>query len=229
MSKRYSNCLAATRLTSSSHQPELIHSPGCRPFLLYTQGFKVTSTRESSPRISMELTQFRVRNFRSVNDSGDIAVSKLTALVGRNESGKSNLLLALASLKPPKGFRPLSPIKDFPRGRRLQECTDDTHVVDTRWKLTKEESAELGEMLGPENEQITEVTVSRLYGKMRQVGLIGLKEARINEKSTRSTARRLGPVLSSFIEQIADANIKSHASAAWKRLNDSMQSINDEL
>ena len=48
----------------------------------------------------MKLKTFRVWNFRSINDSGDIDVKRITALLGRNESGKSNLLLALRSLNP---------------------------------------------------------------------------------------------------------------------------------
>ncbi|PJN92917.1 hypothetical protein CNY89_18780, partial [Amaricoccus sp. HAR-UPW-R2A-40] len=46
----------------------------------------------------MKLKSFRVENFRSINDSGDIDVADITALLGRNESGKSNLLLGLRSL-----------------------------------------------------------------------------------------------------------------------------------
>jgi AAA15 family ATPase/GTPase len=61
----------------------------------------------------MELIQFRITNFRSINDSGDVTVSKLTSLVGRNESGKSNLLLGLATLNPSGGRKPLNKIKDF--------------------------------------------------------------------------------------------------------------------
>ena len=81
----------------------------------------------------MRLESFRVRNYRSINDSGEIAVSRITALLGRNESGKSNLLRALHSLNPIEGFSALKPIKDFPRHRRLEECTDDTPVLSTTW------------------------------------------------------------------------------------------------
>lgn len=63
----------------------------------------------------MRLKSFRVRNYRSINDSGDVTVSRITALLGRNESGKSNLLRALHSLNPIAGFEALKPIKDFPR------------------------------------------------------------------------------------------------------------------
>ncbi|PJN92323.1 hypothetical protein CNY89_30710, partial [Amaricoccus sp. HAR-UPW-R2A-40] len=67
------------------------------------------------------------------NDSGDIDVADITALLGRNESGKSNLLLGLRSLNPAEGFTALNPIKDFPRDRRLEECGDYTRVVSTEW------------------------------------------------------------------------------------------------
>ena len=83
----------------------------------------------------MELVKFRVQNFRSIENSGDIEVSKISALVGRNESGKSNLLLALASLSPKGKRKPLNPVKDFPRSRRLSECKPETQVVWTWWML----------------------------------------------------------------------------------------------
>lgn len=77
----------------------------------------------------MELSTFQVFNFRSITDSGEISASRITSLLGRNESGKSNLLKALASLNPPGGLVELSPIKDFPRNRRLSECTEATKVI----------------------------------------------------------------------------------------------------
>ncbi len=40
----------------------------------------------------MRLTQLRVQNFRSVRDCGEFAVKPLLALVGENNTGKSNLL-----------------------------------------------------------------------------------------------------------------------------------------
>jgi AAA15 family ATPase/GTPase len=48
----------------------------------------------------MKLLEFQITNYRSINDSGPVAVHKITSLVGRNESGKSNLLLALRALNP---------------------------------------------------------------------------------------------------------------------------------
>ena len=49
----------------------------------------------------MRLKQFRVTNFRNINDSGWIDLAGTTALVGRNESGKTNLLHALRCISGP--------------------------------------------------------------------------------------------------------------------------------
>ncbi len=45
------------------------------------------------------LTSLRVRNYRSFKDSGELPLSPLTILVGRNNSGKSTLLRALYQLQ----------------------------------------------------------------------------------------------------------------------------------
>ena len=43
----------------------------------------------------MKLKQFRISNFRSIDDTGWINCDDITALVGINEAGKSNVILAL--------------------------------------------------------------------------------------------------------------------------------------
>ncbi len=62
----------------------------------------------------MKLTKFRVTNFRSVDDSGWIEVDAVTALIGVNESGKTNLLLPLWKLNPAHEGEIL-PTSDFPK------------------------------------------------------------------------------------------------------------------
>ncbi len=62
----------------------------------------------------MVLTRFRVTTFRSVEDSGWIDVDDVTALIGTNESGKSNLLLPLWKLNPANDGE-IHPTSDFPR------------------------------------------------------------------------------------------------------------------
>lgn len=119
----------------------------------------------------MLLKTFRIRNFRSVNDSGEIDASRITALLGRNESGKSNILRGLHSLNPAEGFEALNPIKDFPRHRKLTDCKDWTPIVDSTWELSESEQAELV-AIWPRSSGVTQVTVSRSYqGKTRNVGI----------------------------------------------------------
>jgi predicted ATPase len=54
------------------------------------------------PTAQRQLAAFRVTNFRSVRDSGWIDASDITALIGTNESGKTNLPLPLRKLNPAK-------------------------------------------------------------------------------------------------------------------------------
>lgn len=62
----------------------------------------------------MQLIRYRVTNFRSVSDSGWIDTDDVTALIGVNESGKSNLLLPLWKLKPAREGE-IRPTSDFPK------------------------------------------------------------------------------------------------------------------
>jgi AAA ATPase domain len=62
----------------------------------------------------MRLLRFRVTCFRSVMDSGWIDVDDTTALIGTNESGKTNLLLPLWKLNPAKEGE-IDTTADYPR------------------------------------------------------------------------------------------------------------------
>lgn len=61
----------------------------------------------------MTLKKFRVTNFRSVMDSGWIDCDDITTLVGINEAGKSNVILALWKLKPVRDGE-IDPLHDIP-------------------------------------------------------------------------------------------------------------------
>jgi len=146
---------------------------------------------KTSKDASMRLESFRVRNYRSINDSGEIAVSRITALLGRNESGKSNLLRALQSLNPIEGFEALSPIKDFPRHRRLEECTDDTQVLSTIWVLEEDDKETLLDLL-PRATDVTKVRIGRSYqGKIRSVSFPELKAIPYDENDIKNKVRKV--------------------------------------
>jgi energy-coupling factor transporter ATP-binding protein EcfA2 len=64
----------------------------------------------------VQLTQFRITNFRSIEDSGDVPVGRVACLVGKNESGKTNALQALVRLNPAPGQpRAFDINDDYPR------------------------------------------------------------------------------------------------------------------
>lgn len=138
----------------------------------------------------MRLKSFRVRNYRSINDSGEIMASRITALLGRNESGKSNLLRALHSLNPISGFEALKPIKDFPRHKRLEECTGDTPVLSTTWILDDDDKEALLEVI-PRATDVSTVVIERKYGKTRTVDFPELKAIPFNEADTKSKVKKI--------------------------------------
>lgn len=153
----------------------------------------------------MELKSFRVRNFRSINDSGEIDVSRITALLGRNESGKSNVLRALHSLNPADGFKALNPIKDFPRHRKLSECRDWTPVVESTWELTAYEQQRLAE-IWPSAEGVTEVTVGRRYDETRTVGIEASSAVPFDLAAIKADARKIdGAVKAKAVNLAEDA------------------------
>lgn len=62
----------------------------------------------------MKLKGFQITQFRSVVDSGWIEADDVTALIGTNEAGKTNILLPLWKLNPAKEGE-IVPTADFPR------------------------------------------------------------------------------------------------------------------
>ncbi len=63
----------------------------------------------------MKLIRVRVRHFRSIVDSGEVDIDVgMTALVGKNEAGKSALLEAIHAVKPLKPAMTLTIKRDYP-------------------------------------------------------------------------------------------------------------------
>ena len=87
----------------------------------------------------MTLKQFRVQNFRSVMDSGWVDCDNITSLIGINEAGKSNLLLALWKLKPARteGESKIDALHDMPRHLYTQweSIPEQITFVSARFKL----------------------------------------------------------------------------------------------
>jgi predicted ATPase len=165
----------------------------------------------------VKLIRFNVYDFRSINSSGEIKVSKITSLVGRNESGKTNLLLALHSLNPAGGIKDLSAIKDFPRHRRLTECNDRTKVVDTAWELDADEQAQLVKMF-PRAKGVTRVNIGRWYkGNERWADFLDLPSIDFSLKEVSARIRKLTPVILAAAEKLEEP-VKERVQAAADKL-----------
>ncbi len=106
-------------------------------------------------------TRFRVTNFRNIDDSGWIPLDRVTAFVGRNESGKTALLKALHKSNPatPESF---SPQHEFPRDRYTREFKNaaDWPVCAVEFQIGPELRAELAKIAGPSGapEKVTYTT-----------------------------------------------------------------------
>jgi len=83
--------------------------------------------------IMMKLKKFRVTQFRSVEDSGWIEADDVTALIGTNESGKTNILMPMWKMNPAKegGIVETAdyPRKHFSDFRNLEPKPDFIHAV----------------------------------------------------------------------------------------------------
>lgn len=75
----------------------------------------------------MRLQKARVRNYRSIRDSGWFDVeSDKTILVGPNEAGKTVLLKAIQQINRPDGVPGFDPLRDFPRSQLSDLKLDET-------------------------------------------------------------------------------------------------------
>jgi hypothetical protein len=112
----------------------------------------------------MTLKQFRVKNFRSVMDSGWIECDDVTTLVGINEAGKSNLILALWKLNPAReGTIDLlhdMPTKEYSSWRKEPKCHD---FIWARFELDKPLSVKVASVVKCSLDEIMTVDVKRYY------------------------------------------------------------------
>uniref|UniRef100_UPI003447261E AAA family ATPase n=1 Tax=uncultured Halomonas sp. TaxID=173971 RepID=UPI003447261E len=137
----------------------------------------------------------------------------MTSLLGRNESGKSNLLKALHSLNPVEGFQALSPIKDFPRDRKLEDCTEHTPVLDSTWALSSLEKKELAKVF-PRAAEVEIVTIRRGYGDKRYIGFENLPSLEVEEKWIKSKLRKILAAVETVLEESEDPHLTAIKTAS---------------
>ena len=104
----------------------------------------------------MKLKTARVRDFRSVRDSGTFCIDDVTCLVGKNESGKTAILEALYKLNPIReedaGFNSTD---DYPRRDvsdyelAVQEgCQGAADVIEAVFEFSQDELSEIEAWFG---------------------------------------------------------------------------------
>lgn len=110
----------------------------------------------------MKLVAFRVREFRSVDDSDWIETDQATALIGTNESGKTNVLMPLWKLK----GGPIDAIADYPRKRyhEIRAMKEKPVFIDAKFEMPADLIVKLAKLLRVPAEGLTHVIVSRDFG-----------------------------------------------------------------
>jgi predicted ATPase len=114
----------------------------------------------------MQLTHFKITKYRNIQDSGWIALENLTAIVGKNESGKTALLKALHKFNP-FAPEPYNMDREWPRGHR-RERDPATIVCSARFTLTDEEKNALAELTDQKFSDDT-ITVTKNYAGQFEV------------------------------------------------------------
>ena len=163
----------------------------------------------------MQLNSFRVKHFRSVEDSGVIETDSVTALIGINESGKSNLLLPLWKLKPAKGGE-IKPTSDYPRKsfNDFRQKSGAVFFIEAIFTADEETRQLLAEKSGSPPEFFEEIEVARPFqGKYT----IGFPKGRVHP--TLAAADLLNVLTSAQKELGAITALKSEEDFATKARN----------
>ena len=113
----------------------------------------------------MKLIRFRVTDFRSVKDSGWIAASDITALIGENESGKTNLLVPLWKLNP-SNKEPIDLIADVPRHRynEIRNLDNKPIFIQAEFELPDSLVREVVKLTDAPEDDVKVAVISRSLG-----------------------------------------------------------------
>jgi predicted ATPase len=138
----------------------------------------------------MRLATARVRLFRSIVDSGPVAIEPdVTSLLGKNESGKTTFLQALYGLNPAyEADQAFDLGRDYPRWRKTRDAREfpleSVTPIEGTFDLELDEIAAVGELLSMPLPARVTLTVGRAYGGELQIRL-NLTEADLHPLLTR--------------------------------------------
>lgn len=110
----------------------------------------------------MKLVEFRVQNYKRIQDTDWIKCGDLMVFVGKNEAGKSALMRGLSKLNPTDGEK-YDGLREFPHGRYTDEFKkQEWPVASGRFALSPEDRATLAP-IWPAAKDVNTVEVTRHY------------------------------------------------------------------
>jgi hypothetical protein len=130
----------------------------------------------------MKLLRFRVTNFRSVRDSDWIETDDVTALIGTNESGKTNILVPLWKLNPAKDGD-IDLIADYPRKyyNEFRNQDPQPRFIEAVFLIDGELTTKIASTTGSPQSEVAEVTIGRRFDGSYTVDFHKAKPARTVE------------------------------------------------
>lgn len=114
----------------------------------------------------MKLIRFRVTNFRSIKDSTWIDCSDVTNIIGINEAGKSNALLALWKFNPTDKAE-INLLEDLPRNEysSLKNSCQELPFIEVVFRLEDDDELlkNLIKITGRRKEELSDIHLKRFY------------------------------------------------------------------
>jgi len=141
----------------------------------------------------MKLKSFQIKNYKVIDDTGSVKLDpKLTALVGKNESGKTAIMKALWKSRNIAGAK-YDKLYDFPRDRYPKERSGNQVVAVLEFGLSDQETATLAELLPARlGQRPTKITRITRYEGPSAVGSEIIFEPWVAESITGPSAARSG-------------------------------------
>src|ERR1700730_15807707 len=170
----------------------------------------------------MKLKSFQIKNYKVIDDTGPVKVdSKLTALGGRNESGKTSILKALWKSRNVADAK-FDKLYDFPRDRYPKERSGNQVVTVLEFGLSDQEAAALVELL-PSRPAQRPAKITRItrYEGQNAIGSEIIFDALVAETLTgRDAANAIGIVAKALaLQERPAADIEQAASAAIQAID----------
>ena len=165
----------------------------------------------------MKLSQARVVNYRSIDDSSWVKVDDVTALVGKNESGKTAFLQAIRKINSISGEEDGFTIRDYPRKgyikyKKIHE-QNPCEVAQAEFELSAEEVTEIAANFGNGVLASNKVIVTKNY-KNERAWKIDLSDSISSASVPNSFTEPSNPTPTSF--QNAVQNTGSNVSVSEK-------------